>query len=128
MVTPKYDRNLRLIKLLDAQVKTSAGRIGRNPTPDKLIRDCDDKYLDRHQFLDHHCKSLDPYMTVARFNCSVSVLLIFPAHPLFKYSRSELGEGGRFDLQVLVMAKSNESSSLFYPCCGKDPPTGGAMS
>jgi hypothetical protein len=73
-----------------------------NATVDKLNEDYHDKYLDRHQFLDHLWKSLDPHMTVARLNCSVSVLLIFPAHPLFKYSRSELGNGGRFYLQVLL--------------------------
>ena len=127
-VTPKYDRNLRFIKLLDTQVKTSTGRIGRYATVDKLNEHCHDKYLDGHQFLDHLCKSLDLNMTVRHFNCCVSVLLIFPDHPLFKYSRSELGEGGRFNLQVFVMVKSNESSSLICRCYGKDPPTGGPRS
>jgi hypothetical protein len=62
-------------------------------------------------------------MIVADFNCSVSVLLILADHPLFKYSRSELGEGGRFSIQVFVMAKSNDSTSLFCRRDGDDPPT-----
>src|SRR5258708_32297209 len=122
--TPKYDRNSRLIKLLATQVKTSLAGIGGKATADKLNQDCHDKYLDRRQFLDHLCKSPAPHTTVAQVNCSVSVLLILAAHPLFKYSRSELGEGGRFYLQVFVMAKSNESTSLLDRHFGVDPPAG----
>ena len=85
----KDGRNLRLIKPLDKQVKTSAGRIRRTAVVDKLNEDYDDKYLDRHQFLDHLCKSIALHTTVVVLNYSVIVLLIFPAHPVLKYSPSE---------------------------------------
>jgi hypothetical protein len=106
------------------RVKTEAGRITHNSTVDKLSEHFGDNYLDGHQFLDQIYKSLDAHMTVTNLNCSVSVLLIVPGHPLFKYSRSELGEGGRYYLQVLVMAKSNATTSLSRRRYGDDPPTG----